>query len=289
MKPNYMIIGAAKCATSTLTQQLGDHPEVFMVECKEPFFFSHDEIYARGFDWYESLYDAAGSKPMRGEGSNLYTEKEAFPEASRRIHAYIPEGLKLIYIIRHPLRRIESWWMQLRANGGEVVHYDFDTALRKNRDRLIDSTNYWQQVRVYMDLYGAENVLILFFEDFKADQQGVLRRCFEHLGVDPDFRVADEKRHVGLSARMRVQGATLSRLRQLPHYNRIVRLIPQNIRAGLRKPLFYEPSVRPTWTKEGQRLVLDILAEDTRQILDYCGKPPGFWDLESPSQVTRKG
>ena len=64
---------------------------------------------------------------------------------------------------------------------------------------------------------------------------------------------------------------------------------PQNIRASLRKPLFYEPSVRPTWTEEGQRLVLDILAEDTRRILDYCGKPPGFWDLESPSQATLKG
>ena len=36
MKPNYMLIGASKCGTSTVCGYLSRHPDVFMVECKEP-------------------------------------------------------------------------------------------------------------------------------------------------------------------------------------------------------------------------------------------------------------
>ena len=78
MKPNYMMIGAAKCATTTMRSLFGHHPEIFMVS-KESQFFNDDEIFGQGLDWYESLFAEAGSKLLRGEGCNGYTMKEALP------------------------------------------------------------------------------------------------------------------------------------------------------------------------------------------------------------------
>ena len=69
-----MFIGAAKCATSTLFNLFRQHPDVFILE--ETNFFSKDEVYNRGFNWYESLYNKANDKKMRGEASNKYTIKE---------------------------------------------------------------------------------------------------------------------------------------------------------------------------------------------------------------------
>ena len=55
--PDFIIIGAMKCATSTLHDQLSMHNSFFMTTPKEPNFFSNDEIYANGFHWYESLFE----------------------------------------------------------------------------------------------------------------------------------------------------------------------------------------------------------------------------------------
>jgi hypothetical protein len=73
MRPNYLVIGAHKCATTTVCTLLGQHPDAFMAEVKEVHFFSKDEVFGRGFAWYESLFDPAGSKKRIGEGRPTYT------------------------------------------------------------------------------------------------------------------------------------------------------------------------------------------------------------------------
>lgn len=86
MEFNYLIICAAKCATTTFCRQLGMHPDVFMARCKEVEFFScHFE---RGLAWYESHCKDAGRKVMRGEGSPGYTMKALHPEVVSRIAEY---------------------------------------------------------------------------------------------------------------------------------------------------------------------------------------------------------
>ena len=40
--PNFFLIGAPKCGTTSLSLYLKEHPEVFISEPKEPHFFSDD-------------------------------------------------------------------------------------------------------------------------------------------------------------------------------------------------------------------------------------------------------
>lgn len=280
MKCNYMIIGAAKCATSTICTLLGQHPDVFMVECKEPHFFSYDEVYARGLTWYESLYDKASNKMMRGEGSNTYTMKEIFPETVSRIFSYAPD-LKLIYIVRNPIRRIESFWLEMRSHGGEFVHYDFNTAVRINNSWLVDASNYWQQISAYRTHFPDEQIHVIFYEDFKADPGLVMRNCFKYLDVDPDISLKNTLLHVNRSSGKLVPKNTLSKLRSYLIFRSTVKLIPESIREPIKKNLFFrEVKNRPQWHPETLSMVVNYLKVDTQKFLEFYGKSESFWLLQ---------
>lgn len=274
-----MLIGASKCASSSICTLLGSHPDVFMVKCKETAFFAVDDIFQRGIDWYESLYAEAGDKKMRGEGSNRYTMKEVFPHAVERISTYNPD-LKLIYCVRHPIPRIESYWMEIRSHGGEDVHFDFNKAVRLNRDWLVDSTNYWQQLDSYRKHFPDDRIHIIFYEDFKKNPAEVMHKCFVFLGVDPDFVLADPSLHIGDFSNKTVPRQSLSKLREYALFRALRKLVPSGLRDSLKKNfLFKKVEGRPEWQPETREWVADILEQDTARLLEFCGKPRDFWRL----------
>ncbi len=75
MIPNYLVIGASKCGTSSLCRLLGQHPDMFMSTPKEPNFFCYDHVYEKGWAWYESLFDRADGKLAIGEGTTQYSQR----------------------------------------------------------------------------------------------------------------------------------------------------------------------------------------------------------------------
>jgi Sulfotransferase domain len=279
MKPNFMVIGAAKCATTTVCTFLGQHPDAFMVECKEPDFFSKDEFFNRGFAWYESLYDPAGSKKRLGEGSISYSMKEEYPNTIDRITAY-QRDLKLIYMVRDPFARIESLWVQLRCYWGEMAHHDFNTAIQFNRRTLVDSSNYLQQIDAYRQYYSDENILIIFYEDFKHDSTGTMRRCFAFLDLDPDVPVENTNVKLMSMEGNKVVNPVLSRLRRIPGYSTVTGVLPLPIRNTVRSALLrtnQSVKSRPQWKPEARQFVVDVLRDDSRQFLERYGKPRDFW------------
>ena len=69
--PNFIIIGAAKSATTTLTTVLQRHPDVFVSKPKEPKFFGRN--YNKGWEWYASRFVAGKKVLLRGEASTMYS------------------------------------------------------------------------------------------------------------------------------------------------------------------------------------------------------------------------
>ncbi len=189
MKPNFLIIGAAKCGSTTITSLLGMHPDVYTVPY-EVDFFAFDERYKRGISWYESLFSPAEGVTCVGENSNKYTMKENFPCVLDRILDYFdPSDLKLIYSVRHPFEMIESFWIERRSHGGESMHYDFNTAVTRNMEHIVNMANYWSQIEPYRKYFSDEQIHIVFLEDLKIDQAKVIGECFDFLGVNPSVAV----------------------------------------------------------------------------------------------------
>ena len=72
--PDFIIIGAMKCGTSSLHEQLALRPGIFMSRPKEPNFFSDGSNFERGLDWYGALFSeacAAAANPSRWLGASV--------------------------------------------------------------------------------------------------------------------------------------------------------------------------------------------------------------------------
>lgn len=277
MKPNFLVIGASKCGTSSLCELLGQHPDVFMSKPKEPNFFCYDQVYARGWEWYETLFAGAESKRAVGEGTAQYAQRTVWPDCLGRIARDLPEA-RLIYIVRHPLRRMESLWIHSLENRRALPH-DFNEALRLAPKKMIDSSNYLQEIDAFRRHFPDERILVTFFEDLRDDARGLLRRCYEFLGVDPAFTPSDAERARNVSAIKRVEAPWLKRLRLSPIYPHISGLLPRRIKRSIRERSRVPAPPRPHWSRATLNWVLEQVEADSRAFLERYGKPADFWNM----------
>lgn len=76
-RPDFYVIGAPKCGTTSLYHVLRQHPDVFMSRRKEPHFFTDPDhlpsSYDRmGVEAYLELFSNAPSDAVAGEASVTY-------------------------------------------------------------------------------------------------------------------------------------------------------------------------------------------------------------------------
>jgi hypothetical protein len=178
--PDFLIIGAMKCATSTLHDQLAMQPGIFMSTPKEPFFFSNDEVWKKGIAWYQSLFDQAHDGDLCGESSTHYTKLPTYPKTIERMREHIPHA-KLIYVIRHPIDRLVSHYIHDWTEN--KIHVPIDDAIHSYPD-LIDYSRYAMQIQPFLDTYGLEKVLLVFFERLITSPQQEFERICEFLGFE---------------------------------------------------------------------------------------------------------
>jgi hypothetical protein len=159
MRPNFLVIGAPKAATTSICTHLGKHPEVFMCRPKEPFFFAYDHVYSRGWEWYESLFADANGATAIGEGSTVYSQLRTFPNTLNRIVQHVPDA-RIIYAVRHPLDRIQSHWIEMTSQG--LTMSPFNQAVRED-PQYIDASSYYHQLQAYREYFPEERILIVFY------------------------------------------------------------------------------------------------------------------------------
>lgn len=179
-RPDFVIIGAMKCATSTLHVQLAAQPGFHMSTPKEPNFFSDDDVYAQGLDWYRGLFAEAKDGDLRGESSTHYTKLPTYPQTLARFDEELGDPPpKLIYLMRHPMDRLVSHYIHEWSQG--VLSSDINTAVQQHPPLKAYSC-YHQQLAPWIEAYGREQILPLFFDGLRAHPQQTLERVCTFLG-----------------------------------------------------------------------------------------------------------
>lgn len=184
MIPDFLVIGAMKAATTSLHDYLRTHPDVYMPAQKEIDFFSQDDLWARGGDWYRHLFAAAPPGAVVGEASPSYTRYPEHPRAAERIAAFAP-AVKLVYCVRDPVERLVSHHQHEVARGRE--HRPLDEAVAAD-PRYLDTSRYGLQLAQHLEHVEPDQVLVVDSEHLRADRVAVMSRLFEFLGVDPAWR-----------------------------------------------------------------------------------------------------
>jgi hypothetical protein len=284
MLPNFIVVGGAKCGTSSLCDSLGRHPDIFMSTPKEPHFFSAlktpDDVVE-----YEKLFADAGGCTAIGEGSTSYTAPNRVRRASRKIAKLIPH-CKLIYIARHPIRRIESDW-RMRLHEGWAPE-SINEAVKARPD-LISAGLYWDNISHYRNLFSDDQIKVVFMEDLSSDPVAVLNECYSFLDVDilnDDFKKEGVIRND--SAGFRSMNRSVSRLTEAKLAQSVKNYLPAYLRGRAKSLFSKEYDFTISWDRSLLEVVIEELRDDAECFLEFYGKPKDFWLLDSDQFLVSK-
>ncbi len=217
--PDFIVIGAMKSATTTLHEQLARQSELFMSRTKEPNYFSDDENYARGSEWYASLFAGAEDRLLLGESSTHYTKLPTHPHTVERMVRALPR-VKLIYVMRHPIDQLTSHYLHALTVG--QISVGLEEAVERYPE-LVDYGRYSMQLEPYLRVYGQEAILPVFFDHLVNQPDRELERIGKFLGVQELLRwdrtlkpqnVGRERMRKSLLREALVQAPVLSTLRR---------------------------------------------------------------------------
>lgn len=267
LQPDFIIIGAMKCATSTLQKQLALQPGIFMTSPKEPNFFSDDNIYANGIDWYASLYQDALKTDIKGEASTHYSKLPTYPETIARLKQYCSPPPRLIYVIRHPIERLVSHYMHEWSQGN--ISVDINQAI-KTVPELIDYSRYHYQIAPYLEAFGRDQVLLVFYEQLSQAPSAQLARCAAFINYPhPTQWIESEAR----------QNVSAQRLRKFPGYDLLINtpllarirrtLVPRFLRDNVKSRLTMKS--RPQLSSESTRELTKIFNDDLSKLGQLIG------------------
>jgi hypothetical protein len=231
--PDFFIAGHPKSGTTALYEMLRSHPEIYMCEEKEPWFFSAAELRFRApprkpfaipatLEDYLSLFAGARPDQRAGEASTTYLWS---PTAAGAIAEVQPHA-RVIAILREPASFLHSLHLQFIEAHIETEH-DFHRAISledaRREGKNISAHSYWpqmllysehvryvEQLRRYHAVFPPEQVLVLIYEDFRLDNEATVRRVLRFLKVDDGVQIEAAEANRTVRARSR-------RLHQLVH------------------------------------------------------------------------
>lgn len=233
---------------------------------KEPNFFSNDESWMNGVQWYRSLFKDARTGDICGESSTHYTKLPDFPNTINRMLAVVPD-VKLIYVMRHPIDRLISQYIHEWSE--RTIDFPIDRAIREV-PRFSQYSLYARQLQPYLQAFGASRVLPVFFERFISHTEEEFRRIARFIGYTSEISpVSAGIRHNASDQRLR-----RSRARELLVDNTAAtwlrrRFIPRSWRDRIKG--HWQMRTRPRLTDESREYLHALFDRDLNQLGNWLG------------------
>jgi len=205
-RPDFFIVGAPKCGTTTLARSLAEHRRIFMPAHKEPYYFGDDLTHRHGRmsrSEYAALFSPARPDQLAGEAStwSLWSSTAAAEIRSARPDA------RIIIMLRNPVDMIVSLHSEMVWEAEEDV-LDVEAAVALDEDRGVgrglpagigrpetvryrSAADFAPQVERYLAAFPREQVHVILFDDLVADPSTVHREAVRFLGLDPDSPTLD--------------------------------------------------------------------------------------------------
>ena len=202
--PNFLILGAARCGTTSLHYYLAEHPDVCMSSIKEPNFFLFD---ADGRPCIDDKRIVAKSVPDRtryerlftqpaaavGEASPLYLYNRETPELIRQVSP----DTRLIAIVREPVERTWSHFVYVNDDLGERTVPAFREAVERELGlpyepyrtgtHFVRLSAYADQLMRYREVFAPEQLLVVRYDDLIRRTPETLATICRFLEIDDSF------------------------------------------------------------------------------------------------------
>jgi len=204
------------------------------------------------------------------EASTGYTKRPDFEGVAERAKAVCTPGLKVIYLVRDPIKRIVSHHYHEYARGN--MPESIDEAVR-SFPALVNYSMYAMQVEPWIEALGADRVRIVRFEEYVSDRAGWSSRLCSFLGIDPRPDLIETDKVFNKSEGKPVMRGPWRLVAHHPFYRRLIRpLMPVGLKDRVRGKVLPKAPVRPDPPSEQtQAWIRDRVREDQARLEDLLG------------------
>lgn len=209
--PDFFIIGAPRCGTTSLSRYLARHPQVCFSRPKETHYFARlSELPSESTlkrDYIDRYFShRTDENRATGEGSVTYLH---LPGSIEQILHFNPDA-KFIAMVRNPLTVLPSYHQRmlflLQENEADFAKAWALQSARARGENIpgtcLDSRllNYGEcarlgaQIERLINAVGRDRVHIIVFDDFTSDALSVYRALLDFLELDYDGQTEFEQR-----------------------------------------------------------------------------------------------
>ena len=192
MRPNFVIIGAQKSASTFVHRCLSEHPGIYLPAQEIPFFES-PLFETSSMEQLEALF-------VGREGLKLGIKRPSYlakPEVPQRLSEHL-DNAKLIAVLRNPVARAVSAYYHY-INYGFMPAIDIEIGMRRllqqpcysehyrRSSEILEFGYYAKHLARYRDFLERDRLLVLLHEDIVAKPLDSIRAVYQFVGVDSDF------------------------------------------------------------------------------------------------------
>ena len=301
--PNFFIIGAAKCGTTSLFHYLSQHPDIYFpttVKESNYFVFCNREydtngpgspkeifnyLYGRSinnFTEYKSLFKSVKDEMVIGEVCPRYLY---YDNASKNLKEFNPEA-KIIVILRNPVERAFSHYKMLASRS--LAPYNFYRELQEEDQRISQGWGwdwhycalgrYFEQIERYYQLFSRKNIKIILYEDFFNDSTSALKDICSFLNITAEFDFDLNSRHmVSYNPKNKfvhqiLKADSLALLRRS-----IKKLFPAHLLSDISKRLKSFNESKKTVDNKSAQYILSKLKQDMDDLELLLGRDLSHW------------
>ena len=305
-RPNFFLVGAPKCGTTSVYTYLGEHPDIYLPNAKEPQFFCTDFPAYRewttfnSLDRYLALYRKAHSRYTAiGDASTFYLYSK---NAIRNAYEF-NQSARFIAMVRSPIemaaslhshyvykfREVETsfetaWRLQDRRAKGECLP---KWCLAAEHLQYRDVCRLGEQIQRLLNIVPPDQCKVILFDDFKASPQAVYEDVLRFLGVEGDGRTEFPKVNDGRSHRFRLLGR-LCMTAPFP-FSVIRRAIGPSMRGVLTRSFhrrLARPIDRAPLSPDFRRELIDEFRDDVGLLGELLSRDLSAWMVGSTIDTT---
>ncbi|MEO9594769.1 sulfotransferase domain-containing protein [Rhodopirellula bahusiensis] len=282
-RPNLIVIGAMKSGTTSLHDYLSIHPEIFMSRQKELDYFLLERNFARGISWYEDQFDA--KYPIRGESSQNYSKRHHFkPGIVDRLADCVPDA-KLIYVVRDPVKRIESHYTEA-MEGGYAPDSDLEAFLFEGgaaENHYVKTSSYHFQLSWFLKRFSMDQILVVESERLKTERLQTMNEVFRFLGLEGMQDASLFEFQANTAGDKRADNV-VGRFLKNPISAPLRALLPRSIKSRARSSsLIASCSTTPVekqfLSQEASDAIREVLADDVAELRALTGMTFPNWSL----------
>jgi hypothetical protein len=250
INPDFIIIGAQKCGTTSLYDYICKHSDVYPAVTKQIQYFNIN--YLMKIEWYRSFFPLIFKKFIIEKIlRKSFLTGEATPDYIN--HPYVPirisndlPNVKLIAIFRNPVERAFSNYQHNIRDKTENL--SFEDALKQEKSRIeIEKTKlkkdefyhnenflqfeyvergiYVNQIINWLKYFSKDKILIISTEDLEQHSSKTLTEVFSFLNLKSEKIDTSTKLNVGTYSNMKDKTRDLLYNLFLPYNEQLYKLI----------------------------------------------------------------